>query len=441
MEIPMFPPDDIQKSAKQMVARAYTDTAPGAALLLGKKGQIIFREGTGLANLEHQVPLTPDMPFRLASLTKPLTSTAILMLVEAGELALTDSLNHFLPDYPMGETTITIEHLLTHTSGIPDYTELPEWWAIHRQDLRVDQLIDLFKVQPKAFAPGTRWAYSNSGYVLLGAILETISGVSYGKFMAEHIFTPLGMSNTSYEATSSRVIPHMANGYSKAPEGHLHPEYLSYTHLYASGGLVSTLDDLARWYAALHEGRLLTPETLRRMWTPYRLADGTSARYGYGWWLGECRGQPAAEHFGSMPGYAHYLLSFPEDDVLSIVLSNNEGKLNHVEQLAVGMAGLALGKPYQPPATFPLSPTELSHFAGSYLTREGRMLTVVDEAGHLILQGAPEERFVLQAVSPREFFFSEIPESRLIFSGTKDGVSGFDWVPRRGIPIHALKTH
>ena len=168
--------DNISKSVEQMVVKAYPDVAPGAAILLVKKGQVLYSRGIGLANLEHQVPLKPDMPFRLASLTKPFTSTAILMLVEAGQLALTDPLSRLLPDYPMGEATITLEHLLTHTSDVPDYTELPEWLAVHRQDVSVDQLIDIFKTRPKIFAPGTRWAYSNSAHVLLGAIIEKISG-------------------------------------------------------------------------------------------------------------------------------------------------------------------------------------------------------------------------------------------------------------------------
>ncbi|MDD1707863.1 MAG: beta-lactamase family protein, partial [Methanoregulaceae archaeon] len=263
----MFQADTSFRQIEQMVVTAYQEGAPGAAMILVKNGQILYRKGIGLANLEHQVPLTPDMPFRLASITKPVTSTAVLMLVEAGRLALTDSLTDLLPDYPMGETPITIEHLLTHTSGIAEYSELPVWWAVHRQDVSVDQLIDLFKDQPKAFAPGTRWSYCNSGYVLLGAIIEKISGKSYGDFLADHIFSPLGMIQTSYEVTPGSIIPHMASGYTKTPDGYRHSEYFSNTHLYAAGGLVSTLDDLGRWYTALCNGKLLNKESLRRMWT------------------------------------------------------------------------------------------------------------------------------------------------------------------------------
>jgi D-alanyl-D-alanine carboxypeptidase len=433
--------DDIATTVDGMVVDAYPDTtAPGAAVLLAQDGEILYRRGIGMANLEHQVPLLPDMPFPLASLTKPLTATAILMLVESGQLALTDPLDRLLPDYPTDETTVTLEHLLTHTSGIPEYTELPEWWTICRQDVPVDRLTDLFKTLPRAFAPGTRWSYSNSGYILLGAIIEEVSGTPYAEFLAEHVFAPLGMSSTFYEPAASRIIPHMVSGYSRASSACVHAECVSLSHFYAAGGLISTLDDLARWFTALYSGNLLGAETLRRMWTPSMLADGRSSRYGYGWWVSECQGHPAAEHYGSLPGYANYLLALPDDGILVIILSNDDGKLNRVEQLAVEIAAMALGRPYQPPATFPLSTPALSRFAGTYLTRDRTLLTLATGAGELTLQTSCGERFTLRPTSPWEFFFPEIPESRLIFSCTEDRVAGLEWLPRRGMPIQARKT-
>ncbi|MDD1678007.1 MAG: beta-lactamase family protein [Methanomicrobiales archaeon] len=431
---------DITTTVERMVVNAFPDdTAPGAAVLLSKKGQILYRRGIGQANLEHLVPLKPDMPFQLASLTKPFTSTAILMLVESGQLALTDPLDHLLPEFPMGETTITLEHLLTHTSGIAEYTELPEWWAMHRQDVTIDQLIDLFKISPRTFAPGTRWSYCNSGYILLGVIIERITGTCYADFLAEHVFTPLNMSSTSYKSTHSLIIPHLVNGYSQTPQGYRPAEYFSSTHFYSAGGLISTLEDLTRWFTALSTGNLLSLETLRRMWTPYTLADGRSTRYGYGWWLSEYHGQSVVEHYGSLPGCANYMLARPEDDVLVIILSNNDGNLNRVEQLTIEMAALILGKPYQPPATFPLSSAELSRFAGTYLTEEGMQLTVIPEEGQLTLQTSAGDRFSLAPQSPWEFLFPEIPESRLVFLAKEEVVTGLDWLPRRGVPVQARK--
>jgi CubicO group peptidase (beta-lactamase class C family) len=433
--------DDIRATVEQQVINAYPDnTAPGAAVLLVKDGEILCRTAVGRANLEHQIPMQPGMPFPLASLTKPITCTAVLQLVESGQLALNDTIDRLLPGYPRGETPVTVEHLMTHTSGIPEYTELPAWWAIHRQDVSTGQLMDLFKALPHAFPPGTEWLYSNSGYLVLGAIIEAVSGMSYGEFVSRHIFAPLGMSSTFYDPDPGRIVPHLVSGYSRVPGGYANAEYFSLTHFHAVGGLTSTVDDLARWFAALRAGTLISAQSFRSMWTPYRLRDGRSARYGYGWWLGTCLGQPAAEHYGSRPGFSNYLLALPDDDLLVVILSNDDGKLNRVEHLAVELAGAALGKPYQPPAPFPLPAPELGRLAGTYRTREGTLLTLVFEAGQLTLRNPAGEQFMLQPMTPGEFFFPEIPESRLVFSGEENGGTTLEWRPRRGIPVQARKT-
>jgi hypothetical protein len=176
------------------------------------------------------------------------------------------------------------------------------------------------------------------------------------------------------------------------------------------------------------------------MWTPPLLADGRSARYGYGWWVGECQGRRAVEHYGSLPGCVNYLLALPDDEILVVLLSNDDAKLNRIEQLAVETAAVALGTPYEPPAPFPLSAPELGRFAGTYLSDGGAELALSVDAGRLSLRASPEECFVLQAHAPREFFFPEIPESRLIFTGTDDRVAGLEWLPRRGRPIQARRT-
>jgi D-alanyl-D-alanine carboxypeptidase len=433
--------DDFQTMVSEMLIDAFPDsTAPGAAVILVEGGRNLCRTAIGRANLEHQVPMRPDMPFRLASLTKPLTCTAVLMLVESGQLALTDTLDQLLPDYPQGETPVTVEHLMTHTSGIPEFTEIPEWWAMHRQDVSPGELIDLFKGRPQVFTPGTGWSYCNSGYVLLGAIIATVSGMSYAEFLSKNILAPLAMSSTLSEETPGRIIPHRVSGYSPVSAGYADAEYLSLTHFHAAGGLTSTVNDLARWVTALRGGTLISAETLRRMWTPYTLADGRSARYGYGWWLGTCLGRPAAEHYGSLPGCSNYLLALPDDDLLVIVLSNDEGKLNRVEQLTVEIAGAALGKTYQPPAPFPLPAPDLGSLAGTYVSREGAPLTLACEAGELTLRTPAGEHFELQPLAPREFFFPEIPESRLVFSGGENRGTTLEWRPRRGIPVQARKT-
>src|SRR5215216_3458781 len=191
--------NDVISEIDALLQAAYQPNEPGAAVIALKDQQPVFRKGYGLANLELHVPITPDTVFRLASVTKQFTAVAILMLMEQGKLALQDPITRFLPDYPTHDHTITVEHLLTHTSGIRSYTDMPEWPPLWRKDFSVGELIDSFKDQPMQFAPGTRWAYNNSGYVLLGAIIEQLSGLSYAQFVQQHIFEPLGMRQSYYD--------------------------------------------------------------------------------------------------------------------------------------------------------------------------------------------------------------------------------------------------
>ncbi|HEY7543856.1 MAG TPA: serine hydrolase domain-containing protein, partial [Blastocatellia bacterium] len=204
----------------EVCAKTFKPNEPGAAVIVVKDGKVIFRKGYGMANMELGVKIEPDMIFRIGSVTKQFTAVAILMLMEQGKLTLQDEITKFLPDYPTQGQRITIEHLLTHTSGIKSYTGLPEWRPQWRKDVSLKELIDLFKDKPMEFAPGEKWNYNNSAYVLLGAIIEKISGQSYAEFLEKNIFTPLGMKNTSYDNTS-RVIARRAAGYSKGKEGYV----------------------------------------------------------------------------------------------------------------------------------------------------------------------------------------------------------------------------
>ncbi|MGB8983239.1 MAG: serine hydrolase domain-containing protein, partial [Anaerolineales bacterium] len=202
----MQPDNLLIETIDNWVKESYQPTEPGVAVIAVRDGKIVFRTGQGMANLELGVPIGPDMVFRLGSLTKQFTAVAILMLAEQGKLALDDSISRFLPDYPTHDHLITIEHLLTHTSGIKSYTAMPEWPSLWRKDFTVQELIDFFKYQPMESAPGKRWAYNNSGYILLGAIIEQVSGQSYEQFIRQSIFEPLGMKQSYYDSPSW-VIP------------------------------------------------------------------------------------------------------------------------------------------------------------------------------------------------------------------------------------------
>jgi CubicO group peptidase (beta-lactamase class C family) len=271
--------EDLAASLDSYLSSIYPAGEPGAAVLAVKDGKALVRKGYGMANLELGVPITPETVFELGSVTKQFTAAAILMLEERGKLSVQDDMTKYLPDFPTQGKKVTIENLLTHTSGIPSYTGLPEWLPKMREDLSVDQLIGIFKGKPFEFDPGTKWEYDNSGYVLLGAIIEKVYGKSYERFVEDEIFQPLGMTH-SYYGSWSDVIPHRASGYDRENGQYVNTQYLSMTQPYAAGSLMSTVDDLALWDKALSEGTLLKKASLDQMFASYKLASGQPTHSG-----------------------------------------------------------------------------------------------------------------------------------------------------------------
>ncbi|KKK69573.1 hypothetical protein LCGC14_2932680, partial [marine sediment metagenome] len=233
-----------------------------------------------------------------------------------GKLSVSDPITRHLPDYPSYGDGITIEHLLTHTSGIVSYTGIPGYMQTQvRKDVTVEELIDVFKDLPVEFAPGERYAYSNSGYILLGAIVEAASGTSYEEFVRERVFEPLGMKQ-SYYGCSRCIIPQRASGYQSGNEGYANQRYLSFTQPYAAGSLMMTVEDLYRWNRALFGGKLVSPESLEMMTTPFVLNGGDTTDYAYGLVPSDLRGHRAIRHGGGIFG-------FVREDYLDLCVDNN----------------------------------------------------------------------------------------------------------------------
>jgi D-alanyl-D-alanine carboxypeptidase len=227
----------------------------------------------------------------------------------------------FLPDYPTHGQTITIEQLLTHTAGIHNYTDLPELPSLWRKDLTLNDLIGLFKNQPLDFAPSEQWAYSDSGYVLLGAIIEEVSGMGYAEFIQQRIFTPLGMTHSHYD-TTSEIMPGRVAGYSRTEAGFANAAYLSMALPYAGGSLAASVDDLARWDAVLYTDKLVKQTTLERAFQSATLKDGQPTGYGYGWELGNYAGHAFSEHNGAINGFSTQMMRLPSDNVYVAILTN-----------------------------------------------------------------------------------------------------------------------
>ncbi len=405
--------EDLAKKIDAVMSEVYKPDQPGAAIIVRKNGQTVFRKGYGMADLELGVPVEPGMVFRLGSITKQFTAVSILMLAEQGKLGLQDEITKYLPDYPTQGRKITVEHLLTHTSGIQSYTDLPEWLRLWRKDFTVKELIDLFKDKPMQFEPGERWAYNNSGYILLGAIIEKVSGESYAQFVEGHIFKPLGMKS-SYYGSTERIIPRRIPGYQMGKGGFVNAPYLSMTQPFAAGSLLSTVDDLALWSDAVFSGKLVKKEWLDKAFTPYKLKNGESSGYGYGWSPADFAGHRSIEHGGGIHGFSTYEMTFPEDGIFLAILTNSAIEGRDPEPRAVKIAWLALGLPEPERKAIGLSPKDLDPLTGVYLGQTKLEFYISRDGNKLFAQrqgGAKNELF---AASPAEFFYKDNP-ARLLF--------------------------
>lgn len=367
------------------IARYYRADGPGATVIVTRHGKPVFRKAYGLASVAPRRPMTPAMVQRLASVTKQFTAAAILLLADEGRLALDDDITAYLPDYPAHDRKITIEHLLTHTSGIPSYTGIAGFADARRDDVTVQQMIARFKDLPLEFAPGTRYRYNNSGYFLLGAIIEQVAGQPYADFMAQRLFIPLGMQDTAYAGHERRQAPHAA-GHTRGADGWAPSFALSMTQPYAAGALVSTVDDLARWDGAIAAGKLLKRATWQRAFTAYRLADGTSTHYGYGWSVAEWNGSPAFSHGGGIDGFATYVMRLPEQGIYVAVLQNADGLPASPDVPARKAAAIAAGKPYPEHRIVRLAPAALAGLPGTYGSGGKSTHTVRQDGADLLLQ-------------------------------------------------------
>ncbi|WP_207512933.1 serine hydrolase domain-containing protein [Longitalea luteola] len=312
------------KKIDELITRSYHSIAPGCVVLVSEKGKVVYEKGFGQANIELNVPMRPEMLFRLGSITKQYTAIAILQLIEQGRISLQDSLQKFVNGFPYKGHTITIEHLLTHTSGIVDYEVLdfhiPN--AI-RIDFQPKQMIDSLGVLPLAFIPGTKFSYSNSNYFLLGFILEKVTGKAYKSYMKENVFTPIGLSETFYDSPVE-IIKNRMPGYTKGSTGYQNAGYLSMNQVFSAGALLASARDLFRWHQALYAYKLVKKETLDKAVAPFRFSDGKLSQYGYGWFIKELRGRKLIGHGGAIDGFRSMEVYLPEEDIFIAALFNSD---------------------------------------------------------------------------------------------------------------------
>ena len=326
---------------------------PGLSLAVTINNELVFTKGYGLANVELRSPALAESVYEVASITKQFTAVAVLLLAQDQKLTLDDPLSHLLPGGPDSWNRITVRHLLTHTSGIPDFDDGRDFDL--RRDYSEDELVRLAAALPLKFPTGSRWSYSNTGYVLLGIIVHRVSGKPYGDFLRERIFSRLHMANTRVNSESD-IIPFRADGY-RLEDGVLkNQEFLSAgLRGTGDGGIVSTVVDMARWDAALQGGALLPPEVWQQVFTPVALNSGKTFPYGFGWFIREQAGHPYYEHSGNLQGYASHFLRFPRAGVSVVVLAN----LSQADpwKIAHGVASL-IRPDLKPPADGPVEDRE-----------------------------------------------------------------------------------
>lgn len=304
------------------------------AVLVARNGEILLSQGYGWADPENQVANTPQTKYRLGSITKQFTAMAVLILKSRSQLDVQDLICHYLPDCPDSWQEITIHHLLSHTSGIPNLTEFPDFKTFKAMPSTPEQTIARFKDKPLDFHPGAKWNYSNSGYVLLGYIIEQVSGQSYEMFLRENIFDPLQMTSTGYDHNDGSL----ATGYTGVNSHWDKPEYIDMTLPYAAGGLYSTVEDLYRWDQALYTDQLVSQDSLDLMFTPHAKMTMSGLGYGYGWFVGQMNRHQAVSHGGGIDGFITEIRRYIANEVSVIILSNRQ--TTNVSQIADQIASV-----------------------------------------------------------------------------------------------------
>ena len=398
-------PADFRVRADAILDAAYPADGPGAAVIVMRRGRVIYSAGRGLADAGAHRRITPDTVFRLGSLTKQFTAAVILQLVAEGRISLDDPIARFFPDYPRPGATATVRQLLNHTSGIQSYTAIPGWMAGEgpARAHSTAEMIALFRDLPSPTPPGQVWAYNNSGYVMLGAIIEQVTGKAWHQVVAERITRPLGLTTIGY-GVERESGPAMAHGYTDQG-GQVRPSrpiHMSVPH--AAGALVGTVGDLARWSQALHHGRVVRPDLYRLMTSPTVLPDGRSQNYGFGLGMEHVRGRDSLEHSGGIFGFSTYATYVPSEDLFVAVFANSDDAATAPGIVTSRLAALSLGQPYPDFTRRQVDAGTLAPVFGVYrvgdgnvsrrfFARDGKLFTMRDGGSELEVFAAGEDRF------------------------------------------------
>lgn len=383
------------------------------AVLVAKDGAPVFRKAYGLANSEWDIPNTLETRFRLGSVTKQFTAAAILQLVEAGKLSVDDPVSKYYADAPAAWEKITIYHLLTHTSGIPSYTGLPDFFTTAKSRTRMTpvEIVKLTQDMPLEFAPGEKMKYNNTGYILLGHVIERVTGGSYAAYLQKNIFEPAGMADSGYDLAEP-LIKRRAAGY--RPNGSNAP-FLDMSLPYAAGSLYSTVDDLLKWSVALEGDKILKAESKAKMTTPFK------NNYAFGLVIGKLAGHSVEHHGGGINGFNTHLIRFPAERVTVVTLANQEGPA--ADQIAQSLARMYFGEKLEPRplrTEVKLPAEKLDALVGQYQLSPSMILKVWREGEQMLTQATGQGQVPVVPVGERRLY-SKVVDAELEFEFDDSG--------------------
>ena len=400
---PLLQVNAVELKDYDTVLEKYIDTTgPGVAVIVTKNGETLYKQARGLANIELQVPIQADTVFRLGSITKQFTGAAIMMLVEQGKLSLSDNLHKYVPDFPTEGNTVTIKHLLTHTSGIANYTQDEK---IMEKELKtpttLDAMIKRFAEHPMALKVGEANRYSNTGYVLLGKIIEVVSGKTYAEFIEQDIFAKLAMKNSRFGGL--QLIPNRASGYSQGENGYVNAGYIDMMWPHAAGSLLSTVDDLNIWFSALRNGKLISKKSYKSMTSAVKLNDGSMSNYGFGLGMFKFNKYDGIGHGGGIHGFATNALYIPSEDLYVAVLNNYDS--GNPSEIARMLAAVALEIPLPKFETVTLSKKHLSTMMGDYKLDSGDIRKIFIEGDNVFSMRGDGHKWQVYPMSDNGFYY------------------------------------
>lgn len=378
------------------VNRMVKKDSPGVAVIVTKGDSTVYHKALGMADLEMGIPMQKDHKFRIASVTKQFTSAAIMKLYDEGLLTTESEITDFIPNYPTHDQEIIIEQLLNHTSGIPSYTLSPKWTPdFQKIDFEINEFIMEFVPRNIEFVPGTRYKYNDMGYFLLGYVIEMLGRESYENFLQQEFFGIAGMRNTRMD-NNATIIPGRVKGYTMKNGEYVNADYISMSQVYSAGGLLSTVEDLAKWNRAFATGKLISNEAVEMSWTPTKLLTGKYHNYGYGWDIQNLFDREVLGHGGGINGFASQVLYFPEEELYIAVLTNCD--CNNATLVAENIAAIMMNERIKDKVEEVVTEdkVELDRFLGVFNLVEGFDLTITEEDGVLNVQATGQDVFMLE---------------------------------------------